>query len=406
MDKIQGLKERKEEIHNELTALKEGLEDGQVFNDEQLASWDSLKSELDEVDTHISTQQRLLSFDPTEKQVDGFRPAVNFSNKKHDPEMALRAWLLAGSNNREFITKEMQEAAEGIKLGNPTLSSTVRWDQTKGTDAKGGYGVNGLVVAGVIQKLHEQGSMLSACTVFNTSTGGDWRYVVTDSTVKAVPTNELATIANVDHDFSEVTFKETKLTTGNYKISYEAIRDVNFDLMGELTSEVAARFARGINYQLTQGAGGTAPQGIEAAVTAITPTTLTYNNIMELSHAVPSPYRRSSQCVYMCNDVMLKTIRQTLIDADGRPLWNQSGTAVEGYPYVMDNHGVVVNPDLSDDTLIFGDFSRYRCRLIGSLSLKILNELFALEDAVGIVGHLPIDGRLVDDTAFAKLVVA
>ena len=320
--------------------------------------------------------------------------------------MALRAWLFAGSNNREQITTAMQEAADGVKLGNNVLSHSVRWDQTKSVDPEGGFGVNEAVVQGVIKKLHLEGGMLAACHVFNTATGAPWRYDVTDSTVRAVPTAELATITNVNHVFDEVTFQDTKLTTGNYKISHEAIRDVNFDLMGELTSEVARRFARGINYQLTQGAGGSAPHGVEAAVTAITPTTLTYSNILELFHSVEAPYRNSAKCGFMCNDVMLKTIRQTLLDADGRPMWNQGANVIQGYSYVMENKPVWVNPDLSDDTLLFGDFDRYRCRMIGSMNIKILNELFALEDAVGIVGHQSIDGRLVDNTAIKKLVVA
>ena len=109
-------------------------------------------------------------------------------------------------------------------------------------------------------------------------------------------------------------------------------------------------------------------------------------------------------CVHVlrCNVAQMK---KALIDENGLPYFKSMPNTIGSFQNVLEGFPVVVNDDLSDDTLIFGDFSKFHVRMVGGVTLRVLNELYALQNAIAIVGHAAIDSDCVDTTAFGKLVV-
>ena len=412
MSDIQKLKEAKEEKFNVLTELKESLNEGEVFNEEQTQQWDAVKAELDDINTQIETQERLLSLPAKEEEAatvsysKKFTPSISFSKKKADPADAFRGWALSQVNRKEHLTSDMIEAGQKSNVAfDAPISGSVSWDQTTNVDPSGGFSVNDEVVAGVVRKMKDFGGMLSTCHVFNTSDGAPLRKVVHDSTnFKAQKTDELGQIQNTAQILDKVSFGACELTSGIYQTSMQLVRDSSYDILGEFQNAVGESFGRKINDLLTNGSGQDEPQGIEGAVTAIAPTTIDYSSILELFHSVDAAYRRSPQCGWMCSDSTLLNIKRTLLDADGRPIYKSQPDAVAGYPFVMEGKQVVVNTDLADGVILFGDFAQYHIRLVANMTVRVLNELFALTNGIGIVGHQAIDGRLVNADAIKKLV--
>lgn len=251
------------------------------------------------------------------------------------------------------------------------------------------------------------GGMMEACHVFSTATGTPIKKPVHDSTnFKAKKTSELGTIDNTTQLIGKATFGSTELTSGVYETSLELVRDTSYDLMGEFTLAVGESFGRGGNEYLTLGSASDEPQGIQNAVSQLVGIeAINHDNILVLFHSVDASYRRSKKCAWMMNDITLLAMKQSLKDADGRPLYKQSGNAVDGFSYMIEGKPVKINTDLENGEILFGDFSRYHIRLIGGVMIRVLNELFALRNAVGIVGHTAIDGRLVDKTAIRKLAI-
>ena len=411
MSQLKRLKEQKEAVTAKLVELKDSLEEGQAFTEDQVKAWDGFSAELAEVDSAIATKERLLSLD-TGGDEGGGNNGPRFlsirTKPKADPEMALRGWALAQQGNRQLMTAEMTQAIEAgeVNLSGP-INAPVRWNQEAGVEETGGHTINDAVVAGVVKRMKDFGGMLSACRVFNTTDGAPLKKPILDSTnFKGAKTAELGPITNSTQTIAKATFQATELTSGIYEISHQLIRDSSFEFLDEMQAAVGESLGRISNELLTTGSATDEPQGINGAVTAISQTSLSHNNILELFHSVDASYRRSMKCGWMMNDTTVKTVKQTLKDADGRPLYKADPNFVGGYGYQMEGKPVWINTDLPNNVILFGDFDRYHIRLVGGVTIKTLNELFALKNAVGIIGHTAIDGRLVDTTAIKKMVIA
>ena len=68
---------------------------------------------------------------------------------------------------------------------------------------------------------------------------------------------------------------------------------------------------------------------------------------------------------------------------------------VEGIPYIINNNmdGTLVKTSL---TMIYGDMSKYKIRMVNDIRVKVLNERFGEFDQTGIVLFERIDGQLLD----------
>ncbi len=414
---LQELKEQKENIVNQMNELASSVKDGSVFNDEQLNQFDGLDSELRELNQKIATKERLNSIPSvaTNDSKNDFKP-TQFSKGVVNSADVFRAWALSQINRKEYITPSMIESAQRSGVALDTVwSGDVKWDQTISTPTTdpvtptgslGGIAVNEAVVAGVVNKLKAYGGMLSVSNVFSTSDGAPLKKVVHDSTsFMATKTAELGTIANTAQSIAKVSFGATDYTSGIYEISMQLLRDSAYDILGDFTSAIATSFGRRFNEDLTNGTGTGEAQGINTAATDIGVYGLTYARLLDLMHSVDAAYRESPSCVYMMSDATVLSLKKTLVDLDNRPLWNQSTNSNIVVPASMMIEGkpVVVNNSLATGTVLFGDFSRYQVRLVGSMQIRTLNELFALSNGIGIVGHAAMDGRLVDTSAIKKL---
>lgn len=406
---LQQLKELKEKLHGGMVQLKDGLAEGEVFTDDQIKQWDELSAQMATVDADIATKERLLSLDPPSDPSNPgrqFSPAIITRQPAADPAMALRGWALSQIDRPDFITPEM-EAARGDMRWDEPLTAAVRWDQTAGTETEGGHSINEAMVTGMVKTMKAFGGMMRACRIFNTTTGVPIKKVTRNTTnFKATKIAELVETSNTDQTLGKVVFGETELASGIYPISLTLLRDSAYDIMSDFNQALGESFGRGANELLTKGSAADEPQGIQGAVTAITAEAPSLTMVNNLFHSVDEAYRMSASCYWMMNDNTVKRLKNTLLDADGRPLYKQQPNIVGGYPYVMESKPVVINTDLDDNVIIFGDFSRYEIRMVGGITITVLRELFAKQRAIGMIGHTGIDGRLVDSAALRKITLA
>ncbi len=408
MTKLQKLRDQKQTLHTELVALKDSLPEGGTFDENQLKKWDDISLQVGTIDNEIKTLERLASLDAKDNPDQRERRfGLSLGNvPKVDHAAAVRAWALGQLNRREFVTAEMQSAfdASGLRMDEP-IAANVQWNQTRGTLTEGGNAVNDAVVAGVVKAMKDYGGMMEACRVFSTTDGAPLKKVLRDSTAfKALKTAELGTIANTTQTTNKATFGAMELTSGIYETSLTLVRDAAYNMLGDMQDAIGESFGRGANTYLTTSTAGDEPQGIEPALTAVTPGVLSYGLMLSLFHSVNAAYRRSPKCAWMMSDASLLNIKTLLLDADGRPLWKVEPNAVGGFDYVIEGKRVVINDDMTTNTIAFGDFNRYEIRLVGGIAIRTLYELFALKNAVGMIGHTAIDGRIVDASAMRKLV--
>jgi HK97 family phage major capsid protein len=207
-----------------------------------------------------------------------------------------------------------------------------------------------------------------------------------------------------------VTISAYKLGT-IIKVSEELINDSVFDIESYIATEFARRIGAKEEAAFFSGDGSGKPLGIlattggaQVGVTAASATALTCDEVIDLYHALRSPYRKDA--VWLTNDATIKAIRK-LKDGNGQYIWQPSLVAKE--PDTILGRPVRTSaymPEIASGakTVAFGDFSYYWIADRQGRTFKRLGELFAPTGQVGFLGSQRVDGRLILGEAVKVLV--
>ena len=155
-----------------------------------------------------------------------------------------------------------------------------------------------------------------------------------------------------------------------------------------------------MNEQLTTGDGTGKPTGIVTAATACTTqaaaTSIKLDDIIDLIKSVNSAYARNGKFMFNRNTLWeLAKIK----DQTGRYIWQDS--ARDGTPATLFGKQYILNDDMADigagnASVLFGDLSKYKIRMVKSFSVVRLNELLAEYLSIGLFGFARVDGNLLD----------
>jgi HK97 family phage major capsid protein len=277
------------------------------------------------------------------------------------------------------------------------------------TTTGGGY----LVPQGFSNQLEEAlkwfGGMWQAAEVFPTGTGSPLPWPTVDDTANAgelLPINTNAALQ--DFTFGQVNFGAFKYSSKLVQVPIELMQDSYFDLNSFLARMLGERLGRVTNPHFTTGTGTGQPTGIVTAATlgkaGLTgqTTSIIYDDLVDLYHSVDAAHRMSPGARWMMNDSSLKVIKK-LKDTSGRPLWLNGYTSGFGssFPGTILDRPYILNQDVATmaanaKSVLFGDLSKYKIRLVQGTSLRRLDELFAQAGQVGFVAFMRTDGNLVD----------
>lgn len=292
------------------------------------------------------------------------------------------------SINREFRDERMTELRA----------------QSVGTNTEGGFTVPEGFWNSLIESRLAFGGMRQARTfVFQTATGNDLPIPTTDDTsnVGAILT-ENTEDAEQGVTFGQIILQAFKYTSKFVLVSFELMQDSAFDIASHLGGALGVRLGRIENTHFTTGTGSAQPNGAVTASslgkTAASSTAITYAEIIDLEHSVDPAYRLGAE--FMFNDSTLAAIKKlTVGSSDARPLW-APGMAV-GQPNTIDGQSYVINQDMAsiatgNKVMLWGDFSQYFIRDVGSMRLKRLDERYAEFDQVAFVALMRTDADLID----------
>ena len=341
-----------------------------------------------------------------------------------DADLALRAWAL-----REDAPTEWRQSAEKMGLNIFSKQTNIplcdsrdyrdmqrrfREDgvvyrattaQSKGTNAKGGFGVPTTLRATIEEALLAFGGMREKADVFRTS-GGENLNIATadDTTTLATINSENSAISVSDLTLAQLTLRAHTFVSGIVLSSVELIQDEAIDFVGYIGRALGNRLARGTNAQFTTGSTATtSPRGIirDSAIGFSATTTsgdITHVSLTNLLHSVDVEYRRSSRSGWMMHDGIVKEARQ-IVDSQGNPIW-QIGMQT-GQPDRLYGHDVVVNNRLTSSSTgsgailaLFGDLGKYAIREVTSVDLFRFDEKYMNSLQVGWLSWLRADGRL------------
>jgi HK97 family phage major capsid protein len=167
------------------------------------------------------------------------------------------------------------------------------------------------------------------------------------------------------------------------------------------------RIGRIQNDHFTTGSGVSQPNGLltaatDSAVTTVSTTLISYDEMVNLEHSVDPAYRPGAK--WMFHDGALKALKKVKAlqysgDTTGLPIW-LPGLAVNapdtilGYPYVVNQS--MSTPATTVKSVLFGALNKYIVRDVRDITLVRLNERYADYHQVGFLAFARSDGDLLD----------
>ena len=383
MGKLKALKEKRATIYTSIDELRQAT-DGREMTAEEQQRWDTMLSDYDKADKAVEAEERF----------------VDIQRKQAEEEVAKRDFYigdLLGEQYRKAFADYILNGASGIS---PESRATI--EQRAGiAGLAGGVTIPTALASEIEIALKTYGGMFEAGTIINTSHGGDLIMpTINDTSAKATIVSEYDQSTKRAPSFGSVTLKAYTYRTPIIPVSQTLIQDSAFNLDAVLTSLLGDSFSRGVNEQLTTGDGTGKPTGIVTAATACTTqaaaTSIKLDDIIDLIKSVNSAYARNGKFMFNRNTLWaLAKIK----DQTGRYIWQDS--ARDGTPATLFGKQYVLNDDMADigagnASVLFGDLSKYKIRMVKSFSVVRLNELLAEYLSIGLFGFARVDGNLLD----------
>lgn len=388
MSKLKELREKRATVYTAIDELRKSA-DGREMTAEEQTRWDTLLSDYEKADKVVEQEER---FQEVER-----RQAEQTYESRHKP---LSKENPNQPSDEEYRTAFMEYLMRG---GNEiTPESRSIFEKRAGiTGLSGGVIVPKTLADNIEIALKAYGGMFEAGTILTTSTGGDLIMpTINDTTSKATVVAEYNQSTKKAPSFGSETLKAYTYRTPIVPVSQELLQDSNFDLESLLSGLLAESFGRGINEDLTVGSGTGKPKGIinwaTASDAAPVAAAIKLDDIIDLLKSVDSAYARNGR--FMFNRETLWSLVK-IKDTTGRYIWQEG--AKDGTPPTLFGKSYILNDDVANigagnASMLFGDFSKYKIRMVKNFRVIRLNELLAEYLSIGLFGFARVDGILLD----------
>ena len=385
--KLKELKEKRAGLYAQIDSLRKET-DGREMTAEEQQRWDTLFADYEKADKAVAAEEKFLDIQRRQAE-EAYRQnnggAAGAAAGKDTPEYrrAFADYLLNGAQGISPETRSLIEKRDSIS----GLSAGVLIP----TD----------LASSIEIALKSYGGMFEAGQIITTSKGGDLTFpTVNDTAAKATIVAEYDQSTKRTPTFGSVTLKAYTYRTPIIPVSLELLQDSAFDLDALLSQLLSESFGRGVNEHLTTGSGTGQPRGIVTAATAIengaAAGAITLDNIIDLIAGVDSAYAKTGK--FMFNHKTLWALAK-IKDTHGQYIWQENARV--GQPGTIFGKGYVINDDVADigagnASVLFGDLSKYKIRLVKGFRVIRLNELLAEYLSIGLFGFARVDGTLID----------
>lgn len=257
----------------------------------------------------------------------------------------------------------------------------------------------------ILDTVKQIAPLYALATKFNVK--GKLDFPVASGKITTAYANEFTALTS-----SAVTFTQRQLdgflVGALSKVSISLINNSQFDIVSYVVNKVAESIALFIENEIINGTKATGKMlGILAdadddshvvgkvETVGDLPTTDEYIAIQ-----AEIPEQNQAGCRWLVSKKTLLAMRQ-LKDENGRYFLQNDLT--QGFGYTFLGKPVMVSDQMKDNTVIYGDFSAVYVNVHEDISIKVLEEKYADEHAVGVVAWLEMDAKPVEEQ---KLVVA
>jgi HK97 family phage major capsid protein len=341
-----------------------------AFSEEESNRFDAIKKEIGQLDKTIAAEEEARSLETKKpKKVDG--------------------------------------AEEKRALDEANFLKFIRGEERALDVANNGGVIPTHIANKIIERVKELSPIYAMATIYNV--GGDLVFPVYDETTPIQA-------AYVD-DMTELTEQTGKFTTvklQNFivgclaKVSKSLMNRSDFDLLNFVINKVAQAIAEFLERELIVGTAGKLTGVLSATqeVTAASATALTADELIDLQMTVPEVYQTGASWILHKNT--FKAVRK-LKDGDGNYLLNKDAT--NGFGWTLLGKPVYITESMPTiatgaKVVAYGDFSGLYVKLAQNVELQVLNEKYATQHAVGVVGYVEVDSKIVEPQKLAVLKMA
>lgn len=190
------------------------------------------------------------------------------------------------------------------------------------------------------------------------------------------------------------------------KLSKSLQNNSQFDVVSFVIEDMAVQFASFIDGELINGTVGkiTGLSTATQTVTTAAATALTADELIEVQELVPDVYQAGAIWVM---SKKTRTYIRKLKDGQGNYLLQKDSTAKWGY--TLFGKDVYVSSKCSDiaatkRTVFYGDFTGLAVKVSEDINIQVLNEKYADQHVVGILGFLEMDSKVENQQKIGVLV--
>jgi HK97 family phage major capsid protein len=401
------LRDRRLNLVNEMRALVDkATEENRDFTGEETGRLAAIDEEIGRLDERIKgvldQEQRAKDADDAFDNLLG-KPSTGPAGGDGQPDTGseLRKFF-AGGMGRSYEVPRPKNSLEFRVLSKLTAAAGLNTVPTSFYDRLIAHLIE---VSGVLQ---------AQPTVLNTASGESLQIPKTTAHSSAAIVTEGGTIATSEPTFGQVTLSSFKY--GDLmQVSRELVTDTGVDLEGYLAMQVGRALGNVLGGHLITGTGTTQPRGVVTdATSGVTFATVAggaavigapiADNLIDLMFSVIAPYRASASAYWVMRDATLAAVRK-LKDTTGQYLWQPSLQL--GVPDMLLGKPVVTDPFVAAigsaaKSIIFGDFSQYFVRFVGSLRFERSDDFAFSTDLITYRCLLRADAALVDLTGAIK----
>lgn len=337
------------------------------LTEEEIRSFDEIKAEIEKIDKTINKAEEAEKLEKREIKDNG--------GKDTEEEEEIRAFA-------DYIRGEVTEQRA-----------------TNLTQGDNGAVIPKTIANRIIETVKELSPIYSLATVYNVK--GTLAFPVwgdnTNENVTCAYATEFTALTSHSGKFTSVELSGY-LAGALTKVSKSLINNSDFDLVSFIVRKVAEAISEFLEKELIVGTANkmTGILSATAAVTTASTSAITSDEIIDLEMSIPEVFAKNA--CFIMNKATFAAVRK-LKDTTNQYLLNRDITKDFGWELL--GHPVYITESMPTiaagaKVIAYGDMSGLYVKLADGLEIQTLNELYATEHAVGVVGWIEADSNIVE----------
>lgn len=364
--------------------------ENRAMSEEEQKEFDAAEAEIADLDKTITAAEKAKELEQQETDKDNPEDEDEVKDKKDQD----------GENRAEDDRRIFADYIRGVVTGEN------RADMTLGEN---GAVIPTTIANEIIKKIKDISPVYNDAAKYNVKGNLSIPYVDEDGTSLAVAyADEFAELEGSKEKFASIELSGF-LAGILAKISKSLVNNSDFDIVAEVTTQIAEAFALWLDHEMLIGTPGkiTGTSTATKKIQSESATVISFDDIIKLKDAVKSAHQTGAY--FVMRDTTLTAVR-LLKDKNGRYLVNDDVTE-EGRPTILGKPVYTSDamPEIGKDAepiIYVNPKVALAVKLTEDMELQVLKEKYATQHVIGVVGWAEVDAKVKNQQAIAKLKMA